>query len=178
MPLTLVAGNLLLAPFEARMQRRYWDEAHEALRRVDPMVIAITGSYGKTSVKHILGHVLETAAPTLITPGSVNTAMGIARVVRERLQPHHRYFVVEMGAYGIGLDPPAVRADAAETRPRHRHRQGALRAVQVAGNRSGGQVRARRGGARMAERSSLPPNAANSPGRAIRPAHRDTTHSR
>ena len=58
---------------------------------------------------------LETAAPTLITPGSVNTAMGIARVVRERLQPHHRYFVVEMGAYGIGsirrlcaLTPPKL----------------------------------------------------------------------
>src|SRR6202050_4878731 len=79
------------------------------------MVIAVTGSYGKTSVKHILGHVLETAAPTLITPGSVNTAMGIARVVRERLQPHHRYFVVEMGAYGPGsirrlcaLTPPKM----------------------------------------------------------------------
>jgi UDP-N-acetylmuramoyl-tripeptide--D-alanyl-D-alanine ligase len=65
-------------------------------------VVAITGSYGKTSVKHIIGHVLETAAPTLITPGSVNTAMGIARVIRERLQPQHRYFIVEMGAYGIG----------------------------------------------------------------------------
>ncbi|HWB48842.1 MAG TPA: UDP-N-acetylmuramoyl-tripeptide--D-alanyl-D-alanine ligase [Stellaceae bacterium] len=101
-PLALAAGNLLLAPAEARTQQRYWNEAREALRRVDPMVIAITGSFGKTSVKHILGHVLETAAPTLITPGSVNTAMGIARVIRERLQPHHRYFVVEMGAYGPG----------------------------------------------------------------------------
>jgi UDP-N-acetylmuramoyl-tripeptide--D-alanyl-D-alanine ligase len=114
-PLTLIGANLLLAPFEARVQRRYWDEAHEKLRRLDPVVIGITGSYGKTSVKHILGHVLETAAPTLITPGSVNTAMGIARVVRERLQPHHRYFVVEMGAYGIGsigrlcaLTPPKL----------------------------------------------------------------------
>jgi len=46
--------------------------------------------------------VLETAGPTLITPGSVNTAMGIARIIRERLAAHHRYFVVEMGAYGIG----------------------------------------------------------------------------
>ena len=27
-PLTLVGANLLLAPFEARVQRRYWDEAH------------------------------------------------------------------------------------------------------------------------------------------------------
>ena len=114
-PLALVGGNLLLAPAEARTQQRYWNEAREVLRRVDPMVIAITGSFGKTSVKHILGHVLETAAPTLITPGSVNTAMGIARVVRERLQPHHRYFVVEMGAYGPGsirrlcaLTPPKM----------------------------------------------------------------------
>jgi UDP-N-acetylmuramoyl-tripeptide--D-alanyl-D-alanine ligase len=114
-PLALVGGNRLLAPAEARTQQRYWDEAQEVLRRVDPMVIAITGSFGKTSVKHILGHVLETAAPTLITPGSVNTAMGIARVIRERLQPHHRYFVVEMGAYGPGsirrlcaLTPPKM----------------------------------------------------------------------
>jgi len=114
-PLSLVAANLLLAPFETAVQRRYWREAHDKLKRIDPMVIAVTGSYGKTSVKHILGHVLEIAAPTLITPGSVNTAMGIARVIRERLQPHHRYFVVEMGAYGPGsirrlcaLTPPKM----------------------------------------------------------------------
>jgi UDP-N-acetylmuramoyl-tripeptide--D-alanyl-D-alanine ligase len=114
-PLALVAANLALAPSEARVQRRYWHEAHDKLKRLDPVVIAITGSYGKTSVKHILGHVLETAAPTLITPGSVNTAMGIARVIRERLGAHHRYLVVEMGAYGIGsiarlcaLTPPKI----------------------------------------------------------------------
>jgi UDP-N-acetylmuramoyl-tripeptide--D-alanyl-D-alanine ligase len=114
-PLALVVANLALAPSEARVQRRYWHEAHDKLKRLDPVVIAITGSYGKTSVKHILGHVLETAAPTLITPGSVNTAMGIARVIRERLAAHHRYLVVEMGAYGIGsiarlcaLTPPKI----------------------------------------------------------------------
>ena len=114
-PLALVVGNRLLMPFEARVQRRYWRAARAILQRVNPIVIAVTGSYGKTSVKHILGHVLETAGPTLITPGSVNTAMGIARVIRERLQPHHRYFVVEMGAYGVGsiarlcaLTPPRL----------------------------------------------------------------------
>ena len=114
-PLSLVAANLVLMPFEALVQRRYWREARAILERVNPTVIAVTGSYGKTSVKHILGHVLETAGPTLITPGSVNTAMGIARVLRERLGAHHRYFVVEMGAYGIGsirrlcaLTPPRI----------------------------------------------------------------------
>jgi len=114
-PLALVAANLLLAPAEAMVQRGYWREARARLQQVNPIVIAVTGSYGKTSVKHILGHVLETAGPTLITPGSVNTAMGIARVIRQRLQPQHRYFVVEMGAYGEGsirrlcaLTPPRV----------------------------------------------------------------------
>ena len=114
-PIALVIGNLLLMPSETRVQRRYWREAHDALTKLDPIVIAVTGSYGKTSVKHILGHVLETAAPTLITPGSVNTAMGIARIIREQLRPHHRYLVVEMGAYGIGsiarlcaLTPPKL----------------------------------------------------------------------
>lgn len=101
-PFALVAANLLLMPLESRVQRRYWHEAHDRLGRLRPTVIAVTGSYGKTSVKHILGHVLESASPTLITPGSVNTAMGIARIVRERLGQHHRFFVVEMGAYGIG----------------------------------------------------------------------------
>jgi UDP-N-acetylmuramoyl-tripeptide--D-alanyl-D-alanine ligase len=114
-PIALIGANLLLAPFEARLQAGYWREARAVLERINPIVIAVTGSYGKTSVKHILGHVLETAGPTLITPGSVNTAMGIARVIRERLGAHHRYFVVEMGAYGIGsirhlcaLTPPRI----------------------------------------------------------------------
>ena len=79
---------------------------------------------------------LETAAPTLITPGSVNTAMGIARVIRERLQPQHRYFVVEMGAYGIGsirrlcaLTPPHLGIITAIERAAHYERFKTLDAV-------------------------------------------------
>ena len=101
-PLSLVLANLLLAPFEQRIQKRYWTEANAKLARLKPTVIGVTGSFGKTSVKHILGHVLDMAAPTLITPGSVNTPMGVSRIIRERLDARHRYFVVEMGAYGVG----------------------------------------------------------------------------
>lgn len=63
-------------------------------------MIGITGSFGKTSVKHILGHILKMNAPTLITPGSVNTPMGITRIIREQLDESHKFFIVEMGAYG------------------------------------------------------------------------------
>jgi len=101
-PFTLVLATLLLMPHEAHVQKRFWHEAHDKLTRLSPTVIGITGSFGKTSVKHILGHMLETVAPTLITPGSVNTPMGIARVVRESLGAHHQYFIAEMGAYGPG----------------------------------------------------------------------------
>jgi len=101
-PVTLVAANGLLFPFESRIQKTYLREAKEILRRVNPTIIGITGSYGKTSTKHILAHILANHAPTLATPGSVNTLMGITRIIRERLRDEHRYFIVEMGAYKIG----------------------------------------------------------------------------
>ena len=115
MPLMLAFAVWTLAPQEAIVQRRYWREAHEILGRLEPKVIGITGSFGKTSAKHILSHILEAASTGLATPGSVNTPMGIARIIRERLRPEHRYFIAEMGAYGPGsinrlcrLAPPDI----------------------------------------------------------------------
>ncbi len=101
-PVALALANLLLTPYENHVQQGFWREAHQKLLTLKPTIIGITGSYGKTSTKHLLGHILEMQAPTLITPGSVNTPMGIARIVRERLGSHHRFFVCEMGAYGPG----------------------------------------------------------------------------
>ncbi len=114
-PFSLTLANLVLVPYERSVQKRFWNEAHQKLLSLKPTIIGITGSFGKTSTKHLLGHILELQAPTLITPGSVNTPMGIARVVREQLGSHHRFFLCEMGAYGPGsierlcrLAPPDV----------------------------------------------------------------------
>lgn len=101
-PIILVLSNLINHPYEKIIQKKYYDEAKLKLDEIRPKIIAITGSFGKTSLKHILGHVLNCAAPTLITPGSVNTVMGITRIVREQMQPNTKYFIVEMGAYGPG----------------------------------------------------------------------------
>ena len=114
-PFTLLMMNALMLPAEMVLQKMYWNEAKEKLNRLQPIIIGVTGSFGKTSVKHILGHILSTSANTLITPGSVNTAMGITRIIREQLTEDHKYFIVEMGAYGPGsiaelckLAPPDV----------------------------------------------------------------------
>ena len=101
-PLALTMGNNMLKPFEDIVQKHYWDEAKAKIAAYNPTIIAITGSYGKTSVKHILGHILQSQAPTLITPGSVNTPMGVTRIIREHLDEGHKYLIVEMGAYGPG----------------------------------------------------------------------------
>jgi len=134
-PFALVAAVKILQPQENRIQQGFWNEAHEKLKRLAPVIVGVTGSYGKTSTKHILGHLLESAGSALITPGSVNTPMGIARIVRERLEPYHRHFVVEMGAYGPGsierlcrLAPPDI-AVVTAVGPAHYERFKSLDAV-------------------------------------------------
>jgi len=114
-PFALVFANKSLEPAEERVKAKFRQEAIVKFEQLKPKVIAITGSFGKTSTKHILHHILESAAPTLATPGSVNTDMGITRVIREQLTPEHQFFIVEMGAYGPGsiarlcrLTPPDV----------------------------------------------------------------------
>jgi len=101
-PFLLCLGNISLRPYEANIQKGFREEAQAALASVNPKVISVTGSFGKTSVKHIVGHVFSLNTKTLMTPGSVNTEMGVSRILREELQPSCKYFVTEMGAYGIG----------------------------------------------------------------------------
>lgn len=102
LPLLLICANFLLLPLEKRIQQHYWNEAHTRLLAVNPTIIGITGSFGKTSVKNIVGHVLKTQARTYFPPGSINTPMGISRVIREEMPTDCRFFISEMGAYGIG----------------------------------------------------------------------------
>ena len=102
MPAILLASNGLLVPFERAIQRRYEMEAVARVRETDPFVIGITGSYGKSSSKAILAHILRLHAPTLSATGSINTLMGITRHIRDELVPATAFMVVEMGAFRVG----------------------------------------------------------------------------
>lgn len=102
-PEFLVAANRLLAPGEQQIQDAFLDAARKKFRASRPYTVGITGSYGKTSTKSILGQVLETSlGPTFWPPKGINTIMGITRDIRERLVPGYPYAVLEIGAYGIG----------------------------------------------------------------------------
>ena len=95
-------ANLLLYPVEAGFRSYYLGSARAILRRHAPVVVGVAGSYGKTSTKTILAQILATRQPTLATPRSFNTPMGLCRVIREQLQPEHRFFIAELGAYQRG----------------------------------------------------------------------------
>ena len=103
LPLVVALAGLLAWPLEKAISECYFRDARRKLLSNPKLVrIGITGSYGKTSVKHILGTILSEKYPTLITPASFNTPMGVTRAIREKLLPSHQIFVGEMGARHVG----------------------------------------------------------------------------
>ena len=103
LPLWIALCGLLAWPIEKAISEMYFRDAQRILReRKDLIRIGITGSWGKTSVKFILGTILEEKYHTLVTPASFNTPMGVTKVIRSRLEPGHRVFVAEMGARHVG----------------------------------------------------------------------------
>jgi len=101
-PWTLLGANRALKPVQASINRRYVTNAERSLREWAPLVIGITGSYGKTTTKFCVGEVLAADRPTLVTPDSYNSLLGVVRTVNERLESRHRAFVVEMGMFRRG----------------------------------------------------------------------------
>lgn len=65
-------------------------------------VIGITGSYGKTTTKEFLAHILSKKFMVLKTPAHINVDTGVARVILTQLRSEHEVFIVEMGAYKKG----------------------------------------------------------------------------
>ena len=66
-------------------------------RQCNPCVVALTGSNGKTTVKEMLHQVLAQQAPTLATGGNFNNDIGLPLTLF-RLDPAHKFAVIEMGA--------------------------------------------------------------------------------
>jgi UDP-N-acetylmuramoyl-tripeptide--D-alanyl-D-alanine ligase len=134
-PWTLVRANILLKPLQNEINRRYVQRARRSLSEWDPLVVGITGSYGKTTTKCCVGAVLEADRPTLATPESYNSFLGVIRTINEHLQSRHRAFVVEMGMFRRGditelceLVHPTVGVITA-IGPMHLERLGSIEAI-------------------------------------------------
>jgi len=93
---------LLTLPLERWVASRYVAEAAQKLRSVNPRIVGITGSFGKTSTKNYITHLLAESFRVVATPASFNNRAGLARAVNENLVAGTEVFVAEMGTYGRG----------------------------------------------------------------------------
>ena len=69
---------------------------------VGPRIVGITGSYGKTSTKNYVAHLLAGSLQAVASPASFNNRAGLARAINENLADGTEVFVAEMGTYGVG----------------------------------------------------------------------------
>jgi UDP-N-acetylmuramoyl-tripeptide--D-alanyl-D-alanine ligase len=101
-PLLVDAACAVLSPVERRLVQPYVRAARSRLDQVAPVVVAITGSFGKTSTKQHVAHLVAGSRTVVASPASFNNRAGLARAVNEQLAPGTDVFVAEMGTYGKG----------------------------------------------------------------------------
>jgi UDP-N-acetylmuramoyl-tripeptide--D-alanyl-D-alanine ligase len=68
------------------------------LTRPNLTVIALTASYGKTSIKEFLRQMLSPRFSVYATPGNVNTDLGICADINDKLPDETEIYIVESGA--------------------------------------------------------------------------------
>ena len=102
-PVIILVAIWILSPLVIYKKRKLIARAQRVSRAHAAVPkIGITGSYGKSSIKEFLAHILSQEYSVLKTPENINTELGVARVILDKLQDTYEYFVAEMGAYRRG----------------------------------------------------------------------------
>jgi len=96
------SASTVMWSVERRAQRKFLTQAKEKLQKINPQIVAITGSYGKTSTKGYVAHLASTKYSVLASPASFNNMMGLSQSVNEKLTPGTEVFVAEMGMNAEG----------------------------------------------------------------------------
>ncbi len=111
-PPSHVQGATIVVVPDVRNAIQQW--ASRLLQRYRPAVIAVTGSVGKTSTKHAIATLVAGLAPTFASRRSFNSLFGLP-IALGRLEPQHRFAVLEMGVDRFGemrrlveLFPPQI----------------------------------------------------------------------
>ncbi|MDD2905803.1 MAG: UDP-N-acetylmuramoyl-tripeptide--D-alanyl-D-alanine ligase [Sulfurimonas sp.] len=101
MPLAVAyIGSYMIEKF---LFMAYKKEAKKKLSSMKELqIIAITGSYGKTSIKNFVAQILAKKYKVYATPRSINTLGGIMGDVNNSLPPQTQVYVCEAGARQSG----------------------------------------------------------------------------
>lgn len=95
--------SLINKPVEKIVYYYYFNKAKNKLKDMTRLkVIGVTGSYGKTTSKNILSHVLSCKYITRPTPKNLNTPYGLMITINNYLDKFDEILIAEMGAYVNG----------------------------------------------------------------------------
>ena len=98
-----VCGFIAWGPEKLISEYYFRSARRKLLAQSDLIRIGITGSYGKTSVKHILRNdSFGEKYSVFITPKSFNTPMGVVPHNTGTAAASHQVFIAEMGARHVG----------------------------------------------------------------------------
>lgn len=96
-----VLGIVWTKPLVERNKKAEIAKAKRKLQEVKPLIVAVTGSYGKTTTKEFLYSLLSSRFKTAKTEKNQNTDFGVARRAAG-LEKQTEVFVAEVGAYKRG----------------------------------------------------------------------------
>ena len=82
---------------EKCIQMHYLKKAKEKLKTYKTRIIAITGSFGKTSCKNFVYELLRDKYNVLASKHSFNTLNGVLLTINNELKPYHEYLILEIG---------------------------------------------------------------------------------
>ena len=97
------AAVVLFLPFDWMVKTLYIGRARMKLAGMARLkIVAITGSYGKTTMKEFIGTVLQEKYRIARTKENLNTQLGLARCILNDVHHDTDILIVEMGAYHKG----------------------------------------------------------------------------
>jgi UDP-N-acetylmuramoyl-tripeptide--D-alanyl-D-alanine ligase len=95
--------TFVLLPLDRYMKHLYINRAKLKLASFPRLeIVGIAGSYGKTTMKEIISMILSQKYIVLKTPENINTPLGIAKLILDKLDSKIQVLVVEMGEYTRG----------------------------------------------------------------------------
>lgn len=101
--IVIFIAMLINMPIEKLVYLHFKNKAMNKIKGMPNLkIIGITGSYGKTSCKNILGEILNVKYSALPTPKNLNTFNGLIMTINNFLDKFTDIFIAEMGAYVKG----------------------------------------------------------------------------
>ena len=101
-PVTLDVAAAAMSPVEKRLLLPFRRSAQRRLAEVRPTVIAVTGSWGKTSTKGHIRDLLSDDTAVVASPASFNNAAGLSMTVNDHLLTGTEVLIAEMGMHKPG----------------------------------------------------------------------------